>query len=309
LESSAAPSLELFLKATTRITPVSIQAEAGEGSPPDDPNYGNSSIVRTSVTLCGVDINDASTRHLDTDTALIFNQRMPLPVLRDAALSAALPGNIRFEIAHMAWTRALLLDDAETARALAPYLAQCQPAFKTWLDQYGAAKTPDERHVLGLLAMMRFTSTDPTVDAWRERDFAAYDDFRGNWWCAAGPDGQYTGPGSTAPPPHLFSTVVPLEKQPDPPFLTAGDRAEAAQEIAKLQKIGDASDYFAEQALAWAKAHPDDARDADVLGFAMRVVRNACRSNATKELNHQLFDMVHRRFPKSEWARKYTTWE
>jgi hypothetical protein len=103
--------------------------------------------------------------------------------------------------------------------------------------------------------------------------------------------------------------VVPLEKQPDPPFLTAGDRAEAAQEIAKLQKIGDASDYFAEQALAWAKAHPDDARDADVLGFAMRVVRNACRSNATKELNHQLFDMVHRRFPKSEWARKYTTWE
>ena len=57
------------------------------------------------------------------------------------------------------------------------------------------------------------------------------------------------------------------------------------------------------------KDHPSDPHDADVVGFAMRVVRNACRSDATKDLNHQLFDVLHGRFPKSEWATRYTTWE
>ena len=96
---------------------------------------------------------------------------------------------------------------------------------------------------------------------------------------------------------------------PDPPFLTAADRAAADREIAALQKIPCASDYFAQQSLDWVKAHPDAPHNADLLGFAMRVVRNACRDDATRDLSHQLFDTIHRRYPKSEWATRYTTWE
>jgi len=58
---------------------------------------------------------------------------------------------------------------------------------------------------------------------------------------------------------------------------------------------------LAKEALVWFKKYPDDPHDADVLGFAVRVVRNGCRSEATDELNHQLLDILHRRFPKSEW--------
>jgi hypothetical protein len=97
--------------------------------------------------------------------------------------------------------------------------------------------------------------------------------------------------------------------QPDPPFLSAADRAEADKEIAALERIPGASDYFAQQTLDWVKAHPDDAHDADLVGFAFRVGRNACRSDKTAEFQHQLFDVMHRRFPKSEWALKYKTWE
>jgi hypothetical protein len=108
----------------------------------------------------------------------------------------------------------------------------------------------------------------------------------------------------------LFSQpLVVAAAQPDPPFLTAADQAAAAREIATLEKIPGASDYFARQALDWVNAHPADPRNADLLGYAMRVVRNGCRSDATKELNHQLFDTVHRSYPKSEWATRYTTWE
>jgi hypothetical protein len=141
-----------------------------------------------------------------------------------------------------------------------------------------------------------------------ERDFAAYDYSRDNWWCTADNSGQTDPPHPK--PAQLFSQpIVPATTQPDPPFLTAADRTAADREIAALEKIPGASDYFAQQALDWVKAHPTDARNSDILGFAMRVVRNACRTDATKELNHQLFDTLHSRYPKSEWATRYTTWE
>jgi hypothetical protein len=299
LQSSLSPTLEDYLQNATRRTVNLVNPVSGDIQPPPLQN----------IALCGVNIHAPETRHLSDQTALIFNQRMPLRLLKEAALSSALPANVRFAVAHMAWTRALLLDDAETARSLSPDLAQCQPAFADWLNQYSAARTPQGRHVLGLLALMRFASTEPTVRAQLERDFAAYDGMRDNWWCDYNPLAPDAGPADDTST-HLFGTVmVAIAVQPDPPFLTAADRAQAQEEITRLQKIPSASDYFAQQALTWVKDHPTDAHDAEVIGFAMRVVRNACRSDKTGDLNHQLFDLLHRRFPSSEWATRYTTWE
>jgi hypothetical protein len=298
LQSIVSPTLDDYLanatrRAVGRVDPVNNNVE-----PLASPDKA--------IALCGVDIDAPETRHLDQQTALAFNERMPLRMLREAALSSALPGNVRFQLAHMAWTRALLLDDVETARVLAPYLERCQPAFAPWLNQYNAASSPDERQVLGLLALMRFTSTEPTVRAGRERDFAVYDEMRDNWWCDINND--YAAPLSASDEgPHLFTDANVA--QPDPPFLSAADRAQAKKENEVLQKIPCASDYFAVQALAWVKDHPTDPRNPDVIGFAMRVVRNACRSGKTKDLDHQLFDVLHRQFPKSDWASRYKTWE
>jgi hypothetical protein len=301
VESSLSPTLDDFLANATR------QA----ASLTDSLSLGVLAVPASapSVTLCGVAIYAPETRHLDDQTALIFNQRMPLRMLKEAVLASALPGNTRFQVAHMAWTRALLLDDPETARALSSYLAGCQPAFAPWLKQYDAARTPDERHVLGLLALMRFTSTEPRVRVGLERDFADYDGFRDNWWATVAPP--LPGVGSPEESlPHLFSDrITARTQQADPPFIIAADRAQADEEIARLQKIPCASDYFARQTLSWVRDHPSDPRDADLVGFAMRVVRNGCRTYATKDLNHQLFDLLHRRFSKSEWAARYTTWE
>jgi hypothetical protein len=308
IQASLAPTLDAFLDSATRLPASYTDVDGFENGNPA-PDYP----LRANEKLCGVSVYDSKTPHFDAELATIFNQRMSLPVLRDAALSPALPPNLRFQLTHMAWTRALLLDDPATAHALTPTLETCQPALKPWLDRYDAATTPDDRHVLGLLAMMRFTSTEPTVRAGGERDFALYDDFRDNWWCSAGDDAENLYPGPTASKktrvPSLFAQpLVSPATQPDPPFLTDADRAALQQEFAILQKVPTSSNYFAREALAWVKAHPDDPRNPDVLGFAIRVVRNACRSNATKELNHQLFNTLHRRYPKSEWAKRYSTW-
>jgi hypothetical protein len=298
LQSSLSPTLDDYLANATRRASGRVDQVNNNVEP-----LGASDKT---INLCGVDIDAPETRHLDQETSTVFNQRMPLRMLREAALSSVFPGNVRFQLAHMAWTRAMLLDDVETARSLAPYLQGCQPAFAPWLNQYNAASSPDERRVLGLLALMRFTSTEPTVRAGRERDFAVYDDMRDNWWCDI--NNEYTAPLSASDEgPHLFTDANVA--QPDPPFLSVADRAQAKREVEILEKIPCASDYFAVQALAWVKDHPTDSRNADVIGFAMRVIRNACRSGKTKDLDHQLFDVLHRQFPKSDWAARYKTWE
>src|SRR5205807_9256040 len=96
---------------------------------------------------------------------------------------------------------------------------------------------------------------------------------------------------------------------PDPPFLRAADRAGADREIAALRATPCSSDYFAAAVLDWQRQHPADPRNITLLGFAERAVRNGCRTDATKELNHRLFVVVQTKYPKSEWAKKYTTWE
>jgi hypothetical protein len=301
LQSSLSPTLNDYLANATRrvvglVDPINNNVEPLAASD-------------KTITLCEVDVDAPETRHLDQQTALVFNQRMPLRMLREAALSSALPGNVRFQLAHMAWTRALLLDDVETARSLAPYLERCQPAFAPWLNQYNAASSADERHVLGLLALMRFTSTEASVRVGRERDFAAYDEMRDNWWCTFDTDHAAPLPASDRGP-HLFAdAIIDRIVQPDPPFLSAAERAQVDKEMEILQKIPPASDYFAVHALAWVKGHPADPRNPDVIGFAMRVVRNACRSDKTTDLSHQLFDVLHGQFPKSDWAARYKTWE
>ena len=301
LESSLSPTLDEFLKNATRIAVGSFSEDMDDFAPMSAP--------ANPITLCGAPANTPDARHFDQETATIINQRMPLRMLKGAALMPGLPANVRFELAHMAYTRAILLDQPDIARALTPYLSGCQPAFTPWLTQYASAATADERHVLGLLALMRFTSTEAMVRVGEERDFAAYDAYRDNWWCTL-KDRPYAPRPAGPTPANLFMTqIVPRLKQLDPPFLSAADRAEADAEIARLEQIPCASDYFARQALAWVNDHPRDPHNADVLGFAMRVVRNACRSDSTSQLNHQLFDVLHQEFPRSEWATRYTTWE
>lgn len=267
--------------------------------------------------LCHLQASEAETRLFDHEAATVLNTRMPLGMLAEAAGSEVLPVNIRFQIAQATWTRAVLLNRPEVAKRMTPLLSGCYPAWQPWLGKYDGAANAEDREANGLLALMRFASTEPIVrdGAQRSEGFASYSEYRDNWWQeskAGGPpvngDGTVSKDGTVLAT--FFGTVPALPAElPDPPFLSAEDRAGAGREVAALRTIPCASDYFAKAALAWQEKHPGDSRTADILGFAERVVRSGCRTDATKELNHRLFVVVQGRYPKSEWARKYTTWE
>ncbi len=292
LRQNSSPTLDAFLKDAGTL-PAGIIFDTDLADPPGtkpDPQG-----------LCGVTTSQAETLLFDQDAANVLNTRMPLTLLADAAANEALSRNLRFQIAQATWARAVLLRQPAVAKRMSPILIGCYPAWKPSLDAYDSATREDDRHVNGLLALMRFASTEPYVRAGMQRPdgFATYSEYRDNWWQAT---------ASNQPTLGTTTAATPAEQR-DPPFLTSADRAAADREVASLRTVACASDYFARQALDWQKQHPADPRTPNVLGFAERVVRNGCSTDATKDLNHQLFVIVQAKYPKSEWAKKYPTWE
>lgn len=308
LNLRTSPTLADFLHSAAALPAGVTTMDSGL---PDEP-----ATAADTTNLCDVNGSQATTELFNPDAATILNTRMPLALLATAAENKDLPRNLSFQIAQSTWTRALLLNQPDIAKRMSPILTGCYPAWKQWLDAYDSAKTANDRHVAGLLALMRFPSNAPLVSAGMERNdgFAGYSMYRDNWWTAGNGSPYDTGPRSPALPPLFFSTTpaTPAEL-PDPPFLTAADRAAADHEIAALRTTPCSSDYFATAALDWQKQHPPtpnpDPRTITLLGFAERAVRNGCRTKTTPELNHRLFVTVQTKYPKSEWAKKYTTWE
>src|SRR4029077_9160374 len=58
----------------------------------------------------------------DSDAGEIFNRRLPVALLAEAAENKNLPDHLRRDIAQATWLRAVLLGNHATATALAPTL-------------------------------------------------------------------------------------------------------------------------------------------------------------------------------------------
>jgi hypothetical protein len=232
-----------------------------------------------------------------------LNRHVPLKDLVELVLNSKWPKQLRFELAMAVWTRAVLLDQPEEARKLTPAMVEGEPGWKAWLAAYDAAGTADERRVTALLALMRFPSVRPYVNAGagREDGFVGYSSYRDNWWCAdMAADSYSTASNYGAAYPN------PNKQPPDevPGFVTPAMEAVAKRERAELATIGDAPEYFGKDALAWVRAHPKDERDPEVLGFAFRAMRNGCNLEKSYTLRQEVFDLLQSKYGASEWAKR-----
>jgi hypothetical protein len=300
----------LFAELNARSAP-DLKAWLGQAArrPAAEDTYGEEDAFddTPSPQPCGPALRDADTLLFAADVATVFNTRLPLHLLAQAAESTILPPNLRFQVAQAAWTRAVLLDQRETAARLSSILIGCNAKWQPVLAAYNRATSVKDRKAAALFALMRFASTEPNVREgnYREDGFATYSEYRDNWWCFTIPPAQRES-GEDAV---WGFTSLAHPDVPDPAFLTAEDRAEAAKEIATLRAIPRASDYLPAEALAWQRTYPNDPRAPELLGQAFRVVRNACRDKTSTEVEHRLFVMLHSKYPKNEWALRYKSWE
>ena len=276
----------------------------------------------------------AATRpHLDSDASVVFTEELPLRLLADAAKSNILPPALRADVAIAAWTRAIELQNDAVAREMTPILSDLVPELKDDLAQYSAAEG-DSREFAAVLVILRNPGLRPFVSASPGRGwfystgdgthFNSIDNFGDNWWCAFTPSGntQTYGGGFY----YMFSKlrsplpeIYPGGIVPEPDFLSAQDKGTARQEMNALTALPSAPRWLGQLAIDWANAHPDDPRVPEALHNVVRAWRYGCGEanqaatveepkDNTPNYSKQAFDILHKRYPDSEWTKKTPYW-
>lgn len=225
----------------------------------------------------------------DADAAWILNRRVPLATWLVLASDSSLAAELQRRIAIAGWVRAVLLDDATVAAfaaragALAPELA----AALTAATEAPAA----ERRFGAILLLLQQPGLGPFVrpGLGRTTPSADLDEFRDNWWCDAANAGIAR--------PDWYPDVAPT-------FLAPAERKKADEEWARLAKLPSAPTALAAEAVAYGRAHPKDARGAEALHLAVRATRFGCTDARSSAQSKAAYQLLHRQYPKSEWAAK-----
>ena len=236
----------------------------------------------------------------DTDATTILDQQLPLSLQIEAAKSTSLPPNLREQIAIIAWTRAVLLSDAQSAAKIAPLLP------KGLRDTAGSSvEFPAD------LAILRNPGIRPYLEPGvpRVASFSFFDQFRDNWWCGLhetkdwqiGESGRATS-----------KTVHPSA----PAFLSADLLAHGSAQFQRLLQMPDGAIEIGQRVIDYAKDHATDPQVPEALALTVRATHYACESwssdqNSNQDREKQIsaiskaaFQLLHRRYPKSEWTRK-----
>jgi hypothetical protein len=244
----------------------------------------------------------------DDDVATVMNARLPLDVLVNAAESTILPGRLRSRVAQQAFTRSIVLGRYQEGRRAAAVLRDLAPPVRADLDRYLAANTDAERQRAGVITLLRTpglsidllgVDTDVTYTA-DEPGRRLGHAFARNWWCEPS-DGRAVGAGAL-----LFGEGV---ERPFPPFLSPEQREATTAELDALRRAGDGRTFLITHALAWADASPADPDVAEALARAIEGWRwSPCTFGQKSPLPQRAFATLHRRYPRSEWARRTPYW-
>jgi hypothetical protein len=253
----------------------------------------------------------------DADAAVLLSQGTPTSVLVQAAANEHLPKNLRRQVAQSAWVRAIVLNDETAAHQLVPVLASLAPDLAPLLQSFDSADSAELRRFASTFLLLHSPEFHPYVSSGigRETLPGKIDNYRDNWWCSLKSpkdaiEGDYESAGYyygftrlDGPLANLYVTNGQLH----PAFLTDTERQTAEVEWTALTKFERASDWLAKETLTFAKAHPDDPRIAEALHLVVRVTRYSCDGGSTSN-SKAAFQLLHKRYPKSEWAKKTPYW-
>jgi hypothetical protein len=239
---------------------------------------------------------------LDVDSTTLLNERFPLAMLREAASNNDLPEHIRKKIALAVWTRAVVLDDVDTGKEIVPLAMLLAPELKLHLNEYLSATNREARQSAGLYAILKFPGLRPFIDSSMGRltPIGERDTYRDNWWCE--PSAGTGAASESSEEPRPIIAAISLE------FINNTQAAIAKREYAKLVSLGSAPNYLSREAIAWATRAPKDPRIPEALHLAVVSTRYGCTDKETAKWSKAAFDLLHKRYPQSSWAKKTPYW-
>lgn len=280
-----------FLLYTVRVPAALSWNDDGREIPADD----------ESVSTEMKDLKDLP--RFDTAAAEAMNQKIPLAVLKRAVLEKHLIAPLARDIAQAVWLRAVMVGDTKTADEVAPALKTYVPELSTLLDEYVSATTPQAKKFVAIYAWLKFPGLEPIVDQGigRRTPLNKQDEYRDNWWCTAA-----FQPATDEENREVLSFTT-YSSQPLM-FLSAAERATAEREWSALNSLGAGPNYIAEQVIRWVNANPADPRAPEALHLAVTTTRYGCTDKNTGRWSKAAFDLLHRKYPNTSWARKTKYW-
>ena len=288
-----AVSLSEFLKDATRIPATLSYDDDGREIPAEDSWIGDTNTSKRGKPF------------FDVDAAHALNQQLPLSVLKEAAKSNALPAGPRRDLAQATWLRAALLGDTKTADELAPILAKLVPEAAELLNKYVATTEPEEKKFAAIYAWLKTPGLEPIVNAGlgREAPLHQQDVYRDNWWCTA--SYEYIPVRDDEE-----RRAVPFTAATGfaPSFLAPAEAEKGASEWSALKAFGAAPNYISREVIQWANSHSNDPRVPEALHLAVRTTRYGCTDKESARWSKAAFDVLHRKYPNSTWAKKTPYW-
>lgn len=238
----------------------------------------------------------------DQDSIAFLNERMPLAVLREAALSSQLPEHLKKFLVSAVWTRAVLLGNEQIEREFTPLMSRYAKEFAPVFSKYANAANPSDREAAALLVILNYPVMQPYVPVGFGRENStptAIDSIRGNWWCAE----SEAKKADTSYNHYQFNRPKFY-----PEFLTAEQNAAAAREQNQILASGNSATYLARRAVEFAKRNPNHRSVPEILHLAVRSTRYGCTDEETEKFSKEAFTILHKRFPKSTWTAKTPYW-
>ncbi len=232
---------------------------------------------------------------INDDGLAWLNQGLPVAGLVELAGQPGLPQALRARIAGAAWIRAALLDAKEEGDRAGALLAQLAPVTADAVARYSRAASSTERRHIVLAASLRFQLAGQ-LQMVAEPVAAPADpgELTASGWCSFKPGAGETGTASGAP-----GLGWRLPAMPD-----TGHAAAARAEIARLSSLKTATGTVGDDVMAWAASHPDDPELPWLLHVVVMSTRGGCLDPDAKALSRKAWNLLHKRYARSEWAAK-----
>lgn len=255
----------------------------------------------------------------DADSTQVLNTEMPLRLLAVASQNKILPSHLRRELAMGTWVRSFLLEDDKISAEMTPVVKDLAPELKDALEVYESAQGADGRKFAAAYLLLKFPGMRPffTPGVLRKAALGQIDEFRDNWWCPLNPSastqgGYYLGfsnyydmKSTLAEPLRTLYQDTHLNAAN---FLKAQEFSNGQKEWNRLASLPTAPNYLSRIVIAWAKSHREDPHVPEALSLSVRSTRVGCVNQDTSPFSREAFELLHHRYPQSEWAKGTKYW-
>jgi hypothetical protein len=297
LRMLAAPTFDDFIRFATR-KPVMVALQVNSG---EVPGFDDEGQIR----------NPPKPAELfDVDATRVLNRAAPFRLLKSAALEQPLPAELKKEALLTAFTRGLMLgeDVSEVAKAL----GDAEPAVASYTNAYLNEHSDEARQFAAAFLLLHRPEARPYFASGitRQSRPGRLDPYRDNWWCPTDVQMELDSRANITDRWYTASPNLLQQSAADeiPDFLAGDLSAEARHEMDKMGTLSAATDFLGGIVLAYAKAHPGDARIPEALYWLVRAGHYGCADTNTWKTTRTAFRVLQLRYPKTSWAKRTPTW-